>query len=193
MDGQEIENTNSEQPTPAPAPEESTRRVRVKKIIAELEQTVAKQNARLEQERDRMLRLAAEYDNYRRRTQNEYRLMLQTAGERIITALLPVLDDFDRMLNAPASDVESIRQGAGLIQRKLMTALQNEGLAVLTVVGQPFDPQFCDAVAETPDPEKPVGTVVTEVEKGYRLGDKIIRHAKVVVSRAPEEAGGENG
>jgi len=188
----------------------STRR-RVKAHIEELEKSVADLKAEVESERDKRLRLLAEYDNYRRRTQSEYGQIIKSAGERIILKLLPALDDFGRFFAHHPIPVERasrpleqesanetggtpvlpILQAVELIQRKMIAILESEGLAPIDSVGQPFDAELHDAVAQVPHPEAVEGTVVAEAEKGYRLGDKIIRHAKVVISKAPESSEGD--
>lgn len=187
------EQIETENQTPA---SQSSPRRRIRARIAELEQSVADLNAEVEAERDKRLRLAAEYDNYRRRTQGEFHQLTLTAGERIILKLLPVADDFDRLNSHSAAPVEpaALQQGFELIQRKLQTILASEGVLSLESTGKPFDAALHEAVAEVATPDAAGGTVVAEIEKGYFLGPKVIRHAKVVVCRAPEErAEGSDG
>ena len=175
-----MESPSEEQQPPAqPAPEPD------RTLQADAELTAVK--ADLEQERDRRLRLMAEYDNYRRRTQTEFQQMAFTAGARIIKALLPVLDDFDRLIHSASDETnsDSIREGVDLINKKLAAMLSAEQLEPLDAEGNPFDPELHEAVAEVEDSSLPAGTVVTEIQKGYRLAGRIIRHSKVMVSRAP--------
>lgn len=152
------------------------------------EDPVVKIQLELELEKDRRLRLLAEYDNYRKRTQSEYRTMLQLAGERIITQLLPILDDFNRLSkhDGETIDAEGLIPGVLLIQRKLEDTLKSEGLKPIESEGEPFNAHVHEAVAQTTDVTKPGGIVLTEVEKGYYLGEKIIRHPKVVVNNLSE-------
>jgi len=169
-------------------------RRRVKAKIDELEKTIADLKAEVESERDKRLRLLAEYDNYRRRTNSEYGQMLQSAGERIITKLLPVLDDFTRFSQhhpieeTGGTPVLPILQAVELIQRKFVQTLASEGLTPVESLGKPFDAAFHEAVAEMPMPGAVEGTIIAEAEKGYLLGSKIIRHAKVVISKAPDDS-----
>ncbi len=167
-------------------------RKRVKAHIEQLEQNLTDLKAEVEAERDKRLRLLAEYDNYRRRTQSEYRGIVQLAGERIILKLLPLLDDFERLFaqKGEASNA-STQQAIELIQKKLQSALSSEGLIAVESVGKPFDATIHEAVAEIPLSECAPGTIVAEAEKGYKLGDKIIRHAKVVVAKGIEEGNEE--
>jgi len=186
------EETKPATPSEALAPQPETgRRVRLKHHIQQLEQETARLKADLEAERDKRLRLLAEYDNYRRRTQSEYAAVTRQAGERIILRLLPVLDDFERLLahqtaSADAAASETAK-GAELIQKKLVAALAAEGLAAVESTGTEFNAELHEAVARMPAPGMPEGTIIAEAEKGYRLTGKIIRHAKVVVAAAADE------
>ncbi|MBM3327506.1 MAG: nucleotide exchange factor GrpE [Calditrichaeota bacterium] len=173
-----------------------TIRGRIRRRIQDLEQTAAEQAAQIAQERDRCLRLAAEFDNYRKRTAAEFRALQESAGERIMSALLPVMDDFERLINHNTANIDltALQQGVKLIQQKLAGVLQREGLITIEALNKPFDPALQEAVAELDDADNPPGTVVVEIEKGYKLGPKIIRHAKVAVSRTPvQPEADENG
>jgi len=142
-------------------------------------------NAQLRQEQDKRVRLLAEYDNYRKRTQNEFAQLIVSANARLIKQLLPVLDDFDRLFNQDNRDLDnsSILQGVEMIYRKLQSSMEAEGLKAINALDAPFNAELHEAIAQIEDNEKPVGTVINEVEKGYLLGNNIIRHAKVVVSK----------
>ncbi len=150
-------------------------------IIKQLEEKV-------NHERDKGLRLLAEYDNYRRRTQSEYRHIVQQASERLILNILPVIDDFNRFFeqNFNGVDSDSILNGIELIHRKLNDVLMGEGLKPIDSLGEEFNAEYHEAVAQIEDQEKPDGIVLVEVEKGFQLGDKIIRHPKVVVNKKTE-------
>lgn len=150
--------------------------------IAELE----KQSAQL---KDQLLRKAAEFDNFKRRTENDFSALTRYAGENIITQLLPVLDDLHRSLKSikDKGESESIYKGIELIYTKFFKALEAQGLKTMDVVGKEFDVNFHDALMQMPRGDVPPHTVLEEVEKGYLLFDKVIRHAKVVVSMAPAE------
>jgi molecular chaperone GrpE len=136
--------------------------------------------------KDKFLRLAAEFDNYKKRTLKEKIEMMKTAATDTVTALLPVLDDFDRAKkNADdENSAETFSEGVSLVYQKLYNILKQKGLQPMETNGQPFDPELHDAITEIPAPTDDMkGKVVDTVEKGYMLNDKIIRHAKVVVGK----------
>ena len=142
----------------------------------------------LDQEKEKRLRLVAEYDNYRRRTQAEFNSLIQQAGERLILKLLPVLDDFQRLFDQDQAklSVEELYHGIELINKKLVDTLGSEGLEPIDSLDLPFDAEIHEAIAQFEDPEKDNGIVIAEAEKGFMLGDKIIRHPKVVVNALRE-------
>ncbi len=142
----------------------------------------------LEKEREQRLRLYAEYNNYRRRTQEQFRVLTELAGESIIVKLLPVMDDFQRFFEQlkDKTDIESFAQGIHLVQKKLEDVVSSEGVQPIDSVGQEFDAEIHEAIAQVNDPSKPGGSILIEVLKGYRLGGKIIRHPKVVVNMQAE-------
>jgi molecular chaperone GrpE len=133
---------------------------------------------------DKYLRLAAEFDNYRRRTSKEKLDLVKSAGEDILKGMLPVLDDCERAIKqleqTEASTFE--KEGTGLIYSKLLSYLKNCGLEEIEVAGKEFDTDFAEAVAQLPvEDSKQKGTVLEVIQKGYTLGGKVIRFAKVVV------------
>jgi len=133
---------------------------------------------------DKYLRLFAEFDNYKRRTQKERVELLQTAGKDVVVSLLPVLDDFDRALKATenATEVGAIREGIMLVQTKLKSILTQKGLKEMESLHNVFDTDIHEAITKIPAPTDDLkGKVVDELEKGYTLNDKVIRFAKVVV------------
>jgi molecular chaperone GrpE len=133
---------------------------------------------------DKYLRLFAEFDNYKRRTQKERVELLQTAGKDVVVSLLPVLDDFDRALKATetATEVTAIREGIMLVQTKLKSILTQKGLKEMESLHTTFDTDIHEAITKIPAPTDDLkGKVVDELEKGYTLNDKVIRFAKVVV------------
>lgn len=140
----------------------------------------------LEQERDKRLRVLAEYDNFRKRTQQEFQQIIQSAGERLIKQLLPVLDDFERLFDHDAiqADNAALHKGVELIYQKLTDILSAEGLQSISAINEPFNAEIHEALAQIEDDTKPEGTILNEIEKGYRLGNKIIRFSKVMVSTA---------
>ena len=133
---------------------------------------------------DKYLRLYAEFDNYKRRTSKERIELMQTAGKDVIISLLSVIDDFDRAVKMMenSSDVASVKEGIDLIAQKFKKTLQQQGLREMEVVGKPFDADFQEAITSIPvQDERQKGLIVDEIEKGYYLHDKVLRHAKVVV------------
>ncbi len=135
---------------------------------------------------DKYARLFAEFDNYKKRTSKERVELIQTAGQGVISKLLPVLDDFDRALAAMsnAQDVEGIKQGIELVNNKFKKLLENEGLKEMETNGQPFDADFQEAITSIPAPSEDLkNKVIDTVEKGYFLNDKVIRFAKVVIGQ----------
>lgn len=142
--------------------------------------------ADLEKERDKFLRLFAEFENYKRRTAKERIELFKTANQEVMTAMLPVLDDFDRALNEirKAKD-KNLLQGVELIHSKFKETLKNKGLEAMNVEsGDSFDADVHEAITQVPAPsEKLKGKIVDVVERGYKLGDRIIRYPKVVTGK----------
>lgn len=133
---------------------------------------------------DKYLRLYADFENFRKRVAKERVDLLKYAGEDIFKKLIPVMDDFDRAIkaSAEATDIEIIRQGKHLIYNKFKNILAQNGVKEMNASGESFDPELHDAITNIPAPsEKMKGKVIEEVEKGYLLNGKVIRHAKVIV------------
>lgn len=140
----------------------------------------------LQEMKDKYLRQAAEFDNFRKRTARERLELIQTAGKDIITDLLDVLDDCTRAENQMNSseDIAQVKEGVMLVFSKLRNILASKGLKPMDAIGAGFDPDLHEAITEIPAPDdKMIGKVMDEVIKGYYLKDKIIRHAKVVVGK----------
>ncbi|SHJ24794.1 nucleotide exchange factor GrpE [Pseudozobellia thermophila] len=138
----------------------------------------------LAKEKDKFLRLFAEFENFKKRTSKERMEMFKTAGQEIMVSMLPVLDDFDRALKELAkSEDKEMFKGVELIRVKFRETLKSKGLEEVEVKqGDAFDAEVHDAITQIPAPNKKLkGKVVDVVEKGYKLGDRIIRHPKVVV------------
>ena len=145
-----------------------------------------------EQLKDQLLRKAAEFENYRRRSAEEFSGLVRNANENLLSALLPVLDDFARSLRAgkDLKDYEAFYRGVELIAGKLTRILENEGLHAFDAEGKPFDVHYHDALLQVPRPDLPPHTVIEEVEKGYMVNDRVLRHAKVIVSAdTPDQEG----
>lgn len=140
----------------------------------------------LETEKERYLRLFAEFENYKRRTNKERIELFKTAGQEVMIAMLPVLDDFDRALvELQKSEDDSLFQGITLIHNKLKETLKNKGLTAIEIKsGDTFDADQHEAITQAPAPsDKLKGKIMDVVEKGYALGDKIIRYPKVVIGQ----------
>tara|TARA_R100000935_G_scaffold1517_1_gene4823 strand:+ start:1912 stop:2472 length:561 start_codon:yes stop_codon:yes gene_type:complete len=137
-------------------------------------------------EKDRYLRLFAEFENYKKRTSRERVELFKTAGQEVIVAILPILDDFDRALaEIKKSDDDSHFTGVNLINSKLRETLKLKGLEPIgTQQGDTFDAEIHEAITQIPAPEKKLkGKIIDVIETGYKLGDKIIRYPKVVIGQ----------
>jgi len=134
--------------------------------------------------KDKLLRKAAEFANYKRRTENDQLSLLTYAAESFIQKLLPVIDDFERSLEHinDAQDVEAIKNGLKLIYEKFMKVLDDQGVKKIEATGKLFDVEFHEALMQREDDSVEPHTVLEEIEKGYSYKDKVIRHSKVIVS-----------
>ena len=135
---------------------------------------------------DRFLRLFSEFDNYKKRVNKEKLDLLSTASEKVIVSLLPVVDDFERAIaaNEKVEDTQTIKDGFVLIYNKLIQLLKRFDVEEIQAVGEAFDTDFHEAVTHFPtDKEEDKGKVIDVTEKGYKLKDKVIRYAKVVVGQ----------
>lgn len=140
----------------------------------------------VKQEKDKFLRLFAEFENYKKRTSKERIELFRTANEDLMTALLPILDDFERGLAeiTKAKDKELLK-GMKLINNKLLNSLTQKGLSTIKVEnGEPFDAELHEAITQIPAPSDDLkGKIIDVIEQGYKLGDKIIRYPKVVIGQ----------
>lgn len=165
------------------APIEETQEV--EEVVEKVEPTTEEL---LQAEKDKYLRLFAEFENYKKRTSKERMELFKTAGQAVMTALLPILDDFERALTHADDDkeAEELHKGVLLIYQKTVTTLEQKGLAAIEVKqGDVFDAEVHQAITQIPAPSDDLkGKVIDCIEKGYKLGDKIIRHPKVVVGQA---------
>ncbi|MDO6812484.1 nucleotide exchange factor GrpE [Tenacibaculum soleae] len=154
----------------------------------EEEKSVPTSEELLEAEKNKYLRLFAEFENYKKRTSKERIELFKTAGQEVMTVLLPVLDDFERALTHIEDDkeAEELRKGVLLIYQKMVKTLEQKGLTAIEVkAGDVFDAEVHQAITQIPAPSDDLkGKIIDCVEKGYKLGDKIIRHPKVVVGQA---------
>lgn len=138
--------------------------------------------------KEQLLRKAAEFDNYRRRVESENSAVMRSANEGLLRALLPVVDDFARSMKVgkDQKDFAAFSSGVEMIHAKLLKVLEKYGVAPFESKGKPFDVEFHDALLQVPRADLQPHTVVEEVERGYMLFDRVLRHAKVTVSTAPE-------
>lgn len=152
----------------------------------ESDQENAKLKAEIQEQKDKYLRLFAEFDNYKRRNAKERIELMQTAGKEVITSLLDVLDDCERAEKQlqTAADIAQIKEGVLLVFNKLKSTLQSKGLKAMESINTEFDVEKHEAITEIPAPTPELrGKVVDEVNKGYYLNDKLIRFAKVVIGK----------
>ena len=150
------------------------------KLAQELEEA----NKVIEEQKDKYLRLSAEFDNYRKRTMKEKAELILNGAEKTISSILPIVDDFERALKnmETATDVAAVKEGVELIYKKFMSVLGQDGVKVIETKEKPLDTDFHEAIAVIPAPDKSLkGKILDCVQTGYTLNDKVIRHAKVVV------------
>ena len=150
-----------------------------------LKERLAKSEEQAKELEDRLLRLAAEYDNYRKRTAREFEAICQSANENLISKLLDTMDNFERALDSAKTpnDYDSFRKGVELIYTHLKELLEKEGLKEIDAVCKPFDPNFHEAVTQCESDEHDEGIVADQMCKGYLLNEKLLRPSKVVVSK----------
>ena len=149
-----------------------------------LAQELEKANEQIEEQKDKYLRLSAEFDNYRKRTMKEKAELILNGGEKSISSILPIVDDFERALKnmETATDVAAVKEGVELIYNKFMSVLGQNGVKVIETKEQPLDTDYHEAIAVIPAPNEALkGKILDCVQTGYILNDRVIRHAKVVV------------
>ena len=150
----------------------------------ELEKELEKAQEEIEEQKDKYLRLSAEFDNYRKRTMKEKAELILNGGEKSLSSILPVVDDFERAIKTmeTATDVNAVKEGVELIYNKFMAVLAQNGVKVIETKDQPLDTDYHEAIAVIPAPsEAQKGKILDCVQTGYTLNDKELRHAKVVV------------
>jgi len=156
--------------------------------ITELERDLETVRQQADENTRSWQRTAADFANYRRRTEEERGVMTQLSNAILISKMLSVLDDFDRALaNVPEDAHEGWVEGIRLVERKLRTVLESEGVIPIEAVGQPFDPNLHEAVVHEETREYPDNVVIDEVQRGYRLGDRVLRPALVRVANNPDD------
>ena len=168
--------------------DEETQKEATEELNAEekLAQELEKANEQIEEQKDKYLRLSAEFDNYRKRTMKEKAELILNGGEKSISSILPIVDDFERALKnmETATDVAAVKEGVELIYNKFMSVLGQNGVKVIETKEQPLDTDYHEAIAVIPAPNEALkGKILDCVQTGYKLNDKVIRHAKVVVAQ----------
>ncbi len=156
-------------------------------IVTELENKVATVEQEKKDLHDRLLRSAADFENYKKRAKKEIDDGAIKGREKVFLEILPVMDNLERALKHAATD-DPLAQGVRMVEKQLLQALEKFGVARFTTVGQPFDPAMHDAIQQTETTEVPPNTVAQEYAAGYTLGGKLLRAAMVGVSKAPEAA-----
>ena len=179
LNSQETENIAEEQ-----LQEETTDQEAPLTKEEELEKELEKANETIEDQKDKYLRLSAEFDNYRKRTVKEKAELILNGGEKSLSSILPVVDDLERALQTmeKATDVAAVKEGVELIYNKFISVLGQNGVKVIETKDKPLDTDYHEAIAVIPAPsEEQKGKILDCVQTGYTLNDKVIRHAKVVV------------
>lgn len=174
---------DEEQPREAAAPEEDTQEAEAEAVEQTPEEHIAELEKRIAELEDKNLRMMAEFDNYRRRTNKEKLDLMATAGERIFTEMLPLVDDFERAVAAmdKTDDIEAVREGIRLIQQKFIGFLDKQDVHAIETDGVDFNTDEHEAITTFAAGEEQRGKVIDCTQRGYKLGDKVIRFAKVVV------------
>lgn len=151
--------------------------------VEELERRIAELEADNQQLRDKALRAVAEVENVRRRSESERQQTLEYANEQLLRQILPIVDDFERTVAAgqQTKDVDALYRGVEIVYANLRKALERIGVRRMDTVGQPFDVHLHEAIMRQPS-EAPEDTVITDVEAGYTYHDRVLRHAKVIIS-----------
>ena len=145
---------------------------------------IAKLEAELSETKDKYLRLYSEFENYKKRIVRDRIELIKNAGADTMISILPIIDDMERAIKAisDAMELKSVKKGVQLVYQKIKSITENKGLKAMESVGKPFDAELHDAISNIPAPSEDMkGKVVEEIEKGYYLNDKVIRHAKVIV------------
>ena len=134
----------------------------------------------LDEEKDKLLRIAAEYDNFKKRTEKEKTMIYEDAVCRVVSTILPVIDNLERAVDA-SGDFESLKQGVDMVLAQTLESFEKLSVTAIEAVGQEFDPNMHNAVMHIEDDSGEVGVVCEEFQKGYKVKDKVIRHSMVKV------------
>ena len=183
MSEEQNNSIESESGAPEPAPAEPAGN-------ASLEEQLAATRGERDENNDRFLRAQAELENYKRRTQRELAEERRYAALPIVRDLLPVIDNFQRALDAARNSEQAsdLVEGLDMVIRQLGETLSRHGMTPIAALGEPFDPNLHEAVQQMPSEDQPPMTVLQELERGYTLHDRVVRPSKVIVSTAPAAA-----
>ncbi len=181
----EMQNTTDE----AGQPPEPLTRVEPTTLTQEQVEELKQRAAKADENWDRLLRTTADFDNYRKRAAREKQDAIKFANEGLLEKLVPVLDSFDMALaaadNAQGDSAQSLKAGIGMVYQQLKSALANAGLEEIEATGKPFDPNLHEAVSQQETADLPEGQVVQQLRRGYKLKERLLRPATVVVSKSP--------
>jgi molecular chaperone GrpE len=187
-DGPESDATHDDAPTQASAPESGGRLSSLDEpTVASAEDASAALRAEAAEVREKFLRTAAEFDNFRKRTRRDLDEAEKRGREALLRDLLPVFDNLERALVVAnqATDVKAVADGVGMVLKQFNDTLERGGIRRVPTTGAPFDPQVHEAIQQIETAEQPPGSVVAEVRAGYALGERLVRAAMVVVAKAP--------
>lgn len=180
LNAEETQGATNQQSPQEDATEATTPLTREEELEKQLEQA----NAQIEDQKDKYLRLSAEFDNYRKRTLKEKAELILNGGEKSLNSILPVMDDLERAIKTmeTATDVAAVKEGVELIYSKFLAILAQNGVKMIETKDKPLDTDYHEAIAVVPAPtEEQKGKILDCVQTGYTMNDKILRHAKVVV------------
>ena len=183
------ETQKSSEPTPIPESSGEGAPAAAEVPAPSPEQRIAALETEKAEIKDRMLRIAAEFDNYKKRARKELAEQDVKAREAVLKDFLEVVDNLERALasigtGATEKDIKSVQEGVELVLRLFKSKLERYSVSAIETKGQPFDPRLHDAISQIPNPDVAPGTVLHEMQKGYRMGDRLLRPAVVVVAAA---------
>jgi len=183
----EVPKTELEKRLEAELSEEADAASAEEQPCVDMAEELAARTAERDEANDQLLRLRAEFDNYRKRTLREAERLKKTAAEALVRKLLPVVDNLERALNHVDRETDGLAQGVEMVLNQLRDVLTDAGVEPIPASGQAFDPTVHEAMSHLPSDTHPAGTVMEEYERGYRIADYIVRPARVVVSSGPAQ------
>ena len=183
---------NNETQNPKTEPEDGTMEAADSVKGEDLAARLAESEKQVEYYKDLLLRKVAEFDNFKKRAENEVSSIVRYGKTDVLQSLLPIIDDFERSLKLGKDNRESeaFAKGVELIYQKLLKFLDTQGIKQIDSLGKEFDVHYHDALLQIPRNDVPPHMVIEVVDKGYMLDDRVLRHAKVIVSTTPTESGG---